>query len=241
MNNNSPDILLIEDDPQMRLFLTTTLGDSGWTVLQAATGKQGISIAKSHNPNIVILDLGLPDMDGVDLVVRLRKSSLVPIIVVSARDRESDITRTLDAGADDYLTKPFRNAELIARIKAVARRAPRAASPALTGVFSVGELFIEFTRRQVFVAGREIHLTPIEYKLLLVLVQHAGLVVTHRHILLDVWGPSHVDQSHYVRIYMGHLRHKLEADPARPRYILTEAGVGYRLSFEETGIGRNAE
>ncbi|QFY44386.1 response regulator [Candidatus Methylospira mobilis] len=229
MNGNTLRILLIEDDPQMRLFLTTTLEDSGWNVLQAATGKQGLSLVRSHGPNIVILDLGLPDTDGVDLAVRLRKLSPVPIIVVSARDRESDITRALDAGADDYLTKPFRNAELIARIKAVARRAARTDAPSLTGVFSVGDLRIDFSRRQVFVAASEIHLTPIEYKLLLLLARHAGLVVTHRQILQDVWGPSHADQSHYVRIYMGHLRHKLETDPARPRYILTEAGVGYRL------------
>jgi two-component system, OmpR family, KDP operon response regulator KdpE len=223
-------MLLIEDDPHMRLFLQMTLGDSGWIVLHAASGTQGMSLTRSHKPDIILLDLGLPDMDGIELAIKIRTFSDIPIIVVSARDRESDITRALDAGADDYLTKPFRNAELISRIRAVMRRVPqRVASGAPGGAFNVGELDVDLTSRRVFLGGREVHLTQTEYRLLIVLIEHAGLVVTHRQILLDVWGASHTDRSHYVRIYMGHLRHKLEVDPTRPRYILTEVGVGYRL------------
>jgi two-component system KDP operon response regulator KdpE len=181
----------------------------------------------------VILDLGLPDMDGVEVVDRLRKRTGVPLIILSARNHENDITQALDAGADDYLTKPFSTAELVARIRALLRRASQRSWGPPRDVFQVGDLKVELTRRKVSLEDREIHLTPIEYRLLTALISHAGSVVTHRQLLNEVWGPGHTEHSHYVRIYMGQLRHKIEADPARPRYLLTEPGVGYRLCDDE--------
>ncbi|HYE36582.1 winged helix-turn-helix domain-containing protein [Methylocaldum sp.] len=172
-------------------------------------------------------------MDGVEVVERLRKRTQIPLIILSARNHETDITQALDVGADDYLTKPFSTAELVARIRALLRRALQRPWGPPRDIFQVGELKVELTRRKVFLAEREIHLTPIEYRLLTALIAHAGLVVTHRQLLNEVWGPAQIEHSHYVRIYMGQLRHKLEADPARPRYLLTEAGVGYRLCDED--------
>jgi two-component system KDP operon response regulator KdpE len=223
-----PLLLLIEDDPQFRLLLTTTLENQDYQVLAIETGREGLIAARNRQPGLLILDLGLPDIDGQEVIRRLRKWSELPVIVLSARNQETDITQALDNGADDYLTKPFSNAELMSRIKALLRRVAKLPGGAQE-VFQVGELKIELTRRRVFVGEQEVSLTPIEFNLLCVLVRHAGFVVTHRQLLEQVWGPSYVEHSHYLRIYMGQLRHKLESDPARPRYLLTEAGVGYRL------------
>lgn len=232
MKTTGPLLLLIEDDPQFRLLLSTTLESQEYQVLAVATGREGLIAARNRKPSLLILDLGLPDIDGQDVIRRLRLWSELPIIVLSARNQESDITLALDNGADDYLTKPFSTAELLSRIKALLRRVAKLPGGAQE-FFQVGELKIELTKRRVFVNEQEIHLTPIEFRLLCVLVRNAGFVVTHRQLLEKVWGASYIEHSHYLRIYMGQLRHKIEADPARPRYLLTEAGVGYRLSEED--------
>jgi two-component system KDP operon response regulator KdpE len=232
MKVKSPLLLLIEDDPQFRLLLTTTLENQGYRVLANQTGKEGLIAARSQQPDLLILDLGLPDIDGQEVIRRLRKWSELPIIVLSARNQETDITQALDNGADDYLTKPFSNAELMSRIKALLRRVAKLPG-GVQEVFEIGELKIELTKRRVFVAEREVHLTPIEFRLLGELVRNAGFVVTHRQLLEKVWGASYVEHSHYLRIYMGQLRHKIEPDPTRPRYLLTEAGIGYRMFDEE--------
>ena len=221
--------MLIEDDPQFRLLLATTLENQGYSVLAVETGKEGLNAARSQHPNLLILDLGLPDIDGQEIICRLRKCSELPIIVLSARNQENDITQALDNGADDYLTKPFSSAELLSRIKALLRRAGKTPG-GNQEVFQAGELKIELAKRRVFVGEREIHLTQIEFRLLSALVQNAGFVLTHRQLLEKVWGAAYVEHNHYVRIHMGQLRHKIESDPARPRYLLTETGVGYRLS-----------
>jgi two-component system KDP operon response regulator KdpE len=228
MKTTTPLLLLIEDDPQFQMLLSTTLESQDYRVLAAATGQEGLIAARNRQPSLLILDLGLPDIDGQEVIRRLRKWSEVPIIVLSARNQENEITQALDNGADDYLTKPFSTAVLMSRIKALLRRVAKLPGGAQK-VFQVGELKIELTRRRVFVSEQEVSLTPIEFNLLCVLVRHAGFVVTHRQLLEKVWGPSYIEHSHYLRTYMGQLRHKLEADPARPRYLLTEAGVGYRL------------
>ena len=233
MKNTLPLLLLIEDDPQFQLLLSTTLENQHYSVLATTTGREGLYAVKHKHPKLLILDLGLPDMDGQALIKELRKTSALPIIVLSARNQEHDITQALDNGADDYLTKPFSNAELLSRIKALLRRTGNAANNGNPDVFQSGELRIELTRRRVFMGSKEIHLTPIEFQLISLLVQNAGFVVTHRQLLEKVWGVSYVEHNHYLRIYMGQLRHKLEPDPARPRYLLTEAGVGYRLNEEE--------
>ena len=227
MTEPSPLILIIEDDPQTRRFLKASLGGRGWGIREAETAALGLAAAKNNPPDLAIVDLGLPDMDGVALVRSLRLVSDLPILILSARSQERDKIEALDAGADDYLTKPFSTGELDARLRALLRRA---AKTAVKGkVFAVGPLRIDLARRQVFKDGAEVRLTPIEYRLLALLVRQAGLVVTHRQLLKEVWGPEHVHDSHYLRIYMGQLRHKLEADPARPRHLVTEVGVGYRL------------
>jgi two-component system, OmpR family, KDP operon response regulator KdpE len=228
MKPSSPLLLLIEDDPQFQMLLSTTLESQDYQVLAIATGREGLIAARNRQPSLLILDLGLPDIDGQEVIRRLRKWSEVPIIVLTARNQESEITQSLDNGADDYLTKPFSTAVLISRIKALLRRVAKLPGGAQE-FFQFGELKIELTKRRVFVGEQEVSLTPIEFKLLCVLVRHAGFVVTHRQLLEKVWGPSYIEHSHYLRIYMGQLRHKLESDPARPRYLLTEAGVGYRL------------
>ena len=221
-------LLLIEDDPLFQVLLSTTLESQDYQVLATATGQEGLIAARNRQPSLLILDLGLPDIDGQKVIRRLRKWSEVPIIVLSARNQESEITQALNNGADDYLTKPFSTAVLMSRIKALLRRVAKLPSGGLE-VFQVGELKIELTKRRVFVGEQEVSLTPIEFNLLCVLVRHAGFVVTHRQLLEKVWGTSYIEHNHYLRTYMGQLRHKLEVDPARPRYLLTEAGVGYRL------------
>ncbi|NLF79457.1 MAG: response regulator [Chloroflexi bacterium] len=224
-------ILAIEDDPQILRFLRTTLTSSGYRLIEAITGGEGINQVALRHPDIIILDLGLPDLDGLDVTRRLREWSETPIIVVSAREKERDKVEALDAGADDYLTKPFGTAELLARIRVALRHSLKSMGMD-DGQFEVGDLRVDQIRRQVFVQGNEVHLSPIEYKLLTILVQYAGKVVTGRQLLKHVWGPGYEHESHYVRVYMGQLRHKLEADPARPRYLITEPGVGYRLKVE---------
>jgi two-component system KDP operon response regulator KdpE len=228
MKNTVPLLLLVEDDPQFRLLLTTTLENQQYSILTVATGREGLMTVRSQHPNLLILDLGLPDIDGQDLIINLRTWTQLPIIVLSARNQEQDITLALDNGADDYLTKPFNNAELLSRVRALLRRVAQLPQ-GIQEIFQVDDLKIELTKRQVFVAEKESHLTPIEFNLLSILVHHAGFVVTHRQLLEKIWGSSYIEHSHYLRIYMRQLRQKIESDSARPHYLLTEAGIGYRL------------
>ena len=230
--NNSATIIVIEDEVQIRRFLRTTLVSEGYHVIEAETGKQGLTEASMSKPDLIILDLGLPDMDGVEVVKELRTWSSVPIIVLSARSQESDKVSALDAGTNDYLVKPFGVGELLARIRVALRHVSSAQNGQEEGTFSVDELKVDMAHRKITVSGTEVHLTPIEYRLLTVLVKHAGKVLTHQLLLKEVWGPNYVERAHYLRIYMGILRHKLEKDPARPRFLLTEVGVGYRLAAE---------
>lgn len=223
-----PLVLVIEDEVAMRRFLRTSLGVQGYRVIEAGTAKEGLSLAAGHNPTIILLDLGLPDLDGISLTRSLREWSKTPIIVISARGRENDKVEALDAGADDYLTKPFGLNELLARMRVAMRHAAKGDATAQP-TFDLDNLHVDFVKRTVKVGEREVHLTPIEYKLLALLAQHAGKVLTHRQILKEVWGPGYATQSHYVRVHMAELRKKIEADPARPAWILTEPGVGYRL------------
>ncbi|MBI4627267.1 MAG: response regulator [Candidatus Rokubacteria bacterium] len=227
-----PVVVLIEDEPQIRRFLRATLTREGYRLFEAPTGAAGLVEVGSRQPDVVIVDLGLPDMDGLEVIRRLREWTAVPVIVLSARGQERDKVVALDAGADDYVSKPFGASELLARIRVALRHAAGASYESDEATFKMGGLQVNLLGRQVFVGDTEVHLTPIEYKLLTTLVQHAGRVVTHQQLLREVWGPTHTDQAHYVRVYMGHLRHKLEAEPARPRYLLTEPGVGYRLAVE---------
>jgi two-component system KDP operon response regulator KdpE len=228
-----PTAIVIEDEPQIRRFVRGALEAEGWLVHEAGTLRDGLAAAGTRQPDLLVVDLGLPDGDGVTLIRDVRGWSGVPIIVLSARTDEADKIAALDAGADDYLTKPFGTGELLARVRANLRR-PRAAGgggdePAAEAVFRFGEIELDRGARIVRRAGSEVHLTPTEYRLLSILVANAGRVLTQRQLLREVWGPSHTDQSHYLRIYMGHLRQKLEADPAQPRHLLTETAVGYRL------------
>jgi two-component system KDP operon response regulator KdpE len=227
-----PVVVLVEDEPQIRRFLRATLTGQGYRLFEATTGAAGIIEVGSRQPDVVIIDLGLPDMDGTDVIRRLREWTTVPIIVLSARGQERDKVTALDAGADDYVSKPFGAGELLARIRVALRHAAGASHEADEAAFRVGELHVDLLRRQVAVGAAEVRLTPIEYKLLTTLIRHAGKVVTHQQLLREVWGPTYSDQAHYVRIYMAHLRHKLEVESARPRYFLTEPGVGYRLAVD---------
>jgi two-component system KDP operon response regulator KdpE len=226
----SPVVVLIEDEPQIRRFLRATLGSSGYRLHEATSGEDGLVEAATRQPDVVILDLGLPDIDGLQVIRRLREWSTVPIIVLSARGQEGDKVAALDAGADDYVSKPFAVGELMARLRVALRHAAVGESGEPT--FTVAGLRVDQVKRLVQMDGKDVHLTPIEYRLLTTLVRHAGRVVSQRQLLKDVWGPAHTDQTHYLRVYMGTLRRKLEQDPARPRYLLTEPGVGYRLAAE---------
>ncbi len=225
-------ILLIEDEPQMRRFLRITLQSQGYRLVEAATAQEGLMQATTRNPDVVLLDLGLPDLDGLEVTRRLREWTLTPIIVISAREQEQDKVKALDAGADDYLTKPFNAGELLARIRVALRHAVRRNAGQHEPVFTLHNLRVDLAQRQVFVDNKEVHLTPIEYKLLMVLIRHAGKVITHRQLLQEVWGPAHVNEVQYLRVYMTQLRHKLEADPARPRFLMNEPGIGYRLKYD---------
>ncbi len=224
----TPTALLVEDEPQIRRFVRSALEDEGWQIFEADKLQRGLIDAGTRQPDLIILDLGLPDGDGVDFIKDVRKWSGVPIIVLSARVNEADKIKALDAGADDYLTKPFGVGELLARVRATFRR-QRQPGISLDGVVQFGEVKVDMKARLVTKAGRMVHLTPTEYRLLTALVTNAGRVVTNPQLLREVWGPSHSESGHYLRIYMGHLRQKLEDDPTQPRYLLTETAVGYRL------------
>jgi len=224
-----PTALIIDDEVQMRRLLRVNLESNGYRVVEAASGQEGIIQAAQCRPDVVVLDLGLPDMDGVTVLTRLREWSRVPVVVLSVRDREEDKVAALDNGADDYVTKPFRTGELLARLRVAQRHAQPA--PEVT-VFHAGPLEVDLTARRVKLNGREVRLTATEYALLRLFIQHAGKVLTHRLILREVWGPNAVEQTHYLRVYIAHLREKLEVEPARPRLIVTEPGIGYRLLDE---------
>jgi two-component system KDP operon response regulator KdpE len=226
----SPVVLIVEDDSSIAQFVAASLSASGLRPVSASTAAQGLREAREQPPALFIVDLGLPDLDGVELIAQLRARSATPILVLSARLQEAQKIAALDAGADDYLTKPFGVGELLARVRAMLRRA--AANPEPAERIEVGDLVLDRESRQVQLAGQAVHLTPLEYRLLERLARAQGKVVTHRQLLADVWGTDQVDQLHYLRIYMGHLRAKLEANPAEPRYLLTELGVGYRLADE---------
>ncbi len=231
MSTTSPIILILEDEREIRQFVRTALESEGCQVFEAGTVKQGLVAAATRRPDLIIADLGLPDGDGVDFIRQVRTWTGVPIIVLSARTHENDKVAALDVGADDFITKPFGVNELLARTRANLRRM-RLGQPTPDAVFRFGDIEIDLAARIVRKAGTEVHLTPIEYRLLGVLVANAGRVMTHPHLLREVWGPSHSDSTHYLRVYMGNLRQKLEDDSAQPRYIITETGVGYRLLAE---------
>jgi two-component system KDP operon response regulator KdpE len=230
MNQPSPTVLLVEDDPHIRRFVRSALESEGCAVIESDAMRQGLIDAGTRKPDMVILDLGLPDGDGREFVTDLRTWSSMPVLVLSARATEVDKIDVLDAGADDYLTKPFSVGELLARVRAMLRRSRRG-TEIEQPLFRFGRIEVDLIRRQVTRDGEAVHLTPIEYRLLCLLLAHAGKVMTHRHLLRDVWGPSFVDSNHYLRIYVGHLRQKLEDDPAQPRHFLTEVGVGYRFNL----------
>jgi two-component system KDP operon response regulator KdpE len=232
MTEARPTILVIEDEPEIRHFLRTSLGAEGYRVVEAENGERGVIEAGSHKPDLAIVDLGLPDIDGVEVIRRIRRWSPMPIVVLSARAREQAKVEALDAGADDYVTKPFGVGELLARVRVALRHAARA--PTGEETLDLGGTSIDLQRRRTMRGSEEVHLTPIEFRLLACLAQHLGMVVTHRQLLREVWGPSHIEHTHYLRIYMKQLRDKLEDDPIRPKHLLTETGVGYRLVAEET-------
>jgi two-component system KDP operon response regulator KdpE len=228
---SQPLLLIVEDEPALRRFLAPTLGNQGYQVLQAATAAEGMALARSHNPDLVLLDLGLPDQDGLKVLEDIRSWSRRPVIILSARSQERTKVKALDLGADDYLTKPFGAEELLARLRVALRHAVQ--SPRAEPVFEQGGLRVDLEKREVLLRGEAVRLTALEYKLLEALVRRAGKVATHAQLLSDVWGPGGDGQNHYLRIYMAQLRHKLEADPTRPRFFLTEPGVGYRLNEED--------
>lgn len=215
----------------MRRFLRAALSPPDYHLVEAATAREGLAHAAAHNPDVILLDLGLPDLDGLQVARQLREWSRAPIIVISARGKEQDKVAALDIGADDYLTKPFSVPELLARIRVALRHATRSDDGA-EPVFEAGTLKVDLVRRRVTRGGEELHLTPTEYKLLTTLIRHAGKVITHRQLLKEVWGPNSTNQTHYLRVYMAQLRHKVEEDPTRPRLLTTESGVGYRLKTE---------
>ena len=224
-------ILVIEDEPQMRRFLRGALATAGCKLVEATTGEEGISSASAHPPDIILLDLGLPDIDGLEVTRRLREWTAIPIIVLSARGQEQDKVAALDAGADDYLTKPFSLQELMARIRVAQRHAARSEEKE-ESVHVFGDLRVDLGNRVVTRGKDEVRLTPVEYKLLATLVRNAGRVMTHQQLLKEVWGLRYANQKQYLHVYIGHLRSKLEDDPARPRFLLTEPGVGYRFKAD---------
>jgi two-component system KDP operon response regulator KdpE len=231
MSELKPAILVVEDEPEIRRFLRASLAADGYRVIEAAKGERGAIDAGTHKPDMAIVDLGLPDIDGIEVIRRIRAWSPMPIVVLSARAQETSKIEALDAGADDYITKPFGVGELLARVRAALRHAVR---PSQGGnELVLGDARIDLQKRQALRSGHELHLTPIEFRLLVCLGKHLGLVVTHRQLLTEVWGPSHAEDTHYLRIYMKQLREKLEADPVRPKHLVTETGVGYRLLAEE--------
>jgi two-component system, OmpR family, KDP operon response regulator KdpE len=233
MTEQQPKILLVEDEQQIRRFLRVTLVSNGYKLIEAGGGQEGLTLAASEKPDLIILDLGLPDMDGLDFARQLREWCSAPVIVLSARGQEDDKIAALDAGADDYLTKPFGTGELLARLRVAFRHHDRTRTESNGTLYAFGKVSIDLAKRQVFKDGVELHLTPIEYKLLALLLRHAGKVLTHKQLLKDVWGDAYSDEHHYLRVYMGQLRHKLEDNAARPRHLITEPGVGYRLKIDQ--------
>jgi two-component system, OmpR family, KDP operon response regulator KdpE len=226
-----PVVLVIEDEPPIRRFLRPSLASQGYRVVEAETGEDGLIQAATRQPDLVVLDLGLPDLDGIEVIRRLREWASVPIIVLSARGGESDKVAALDAGADDYVAKPFAVGELLARARVALRHSAQGREPG-ESTYTLRNLRVDLGRRRVWLGDAEVRLTPIEYRLLAILVRHAGKVLTHRQLLQEVWGPGQVEQTHYLRVYMANLRRKLEADPTRPQLLRTEPGVGYRLLTE---------
>jgi two-component system, OmpR family, KDP operon response regulator KdpE len=227
-----PLILVVEDDRRMRAYLRATLSDQRFRIAEAETGAEALAQAAGHNPDFVVLDLGLPDMDGTEVTTKLREWTAVPILILSARGEEADKIAALDAGANDYLTKPFGTGELLARIRVWLRQSQRADADSPSSVLDVGDLRLDFAKRLAFVGGREVRLTATQYKLFGTLMRNAGKILTHEQILLTVWGPAYTKETQYLRVYMGQLRQKFEKDPARPRYLITEPGIGYRLLAE---------
>jgi two-component system KDP operon response regulator KdpE len=224
-------VLVIEDEPQIRRFLRASFDAEGYRVVESASGRRATIDAASHKPDLAIVDLGLPDVDGIDVIRRIRQWSSMPVIVLSARTQERTKIEALDAGANDYITKPFGVGELLARVRAALRHRSRLADGG--NVLRLGDAIVDLDRRAATRAGQPLHLTPIEFRLLATLARHLGMVVTHRELLSEVWGPTHANDTHYLRIYAKQLRDKLEADPVRPRYLVTETGVGYRLLVDD--------
>jgi two-component system KDP operon response regulator KdpE len=225
-----PTILIVEDEPEIRRFLRSSLGAEGFRVVESPNGERGTIDAGVHKPDLAIVDLALPDLDGVELIRRIRTWSPMPIVVLSARAQEHSKIQALDAGADDYVTKPFGIGELLARVRVALRHAARSPEGE---VLVLGDTTVQLSKRRIVRNGAEIHLTPIEFRVLARLAKHLGMIVTHRQLLTEVWGPSHAGDTHYLRVYMKQLRDKVEPDPVRPRYLLTETGVGYRLVADE--------
>jgi two-component system, OmpR family, KDP operon response regulator KdpE len=232
MSDAQPLVLIIEDEADMRTFARIALAAHGYRMVEASTAAEGIRQATTYNPDLVLLDLGLPDGDGSSVTRRLREWSTVPILIISARGGEDAKVKALDEGADDYMTKPFGAAEMMARIRVALRNAARSRAEPVAVVHIGEDIRVDLARRTVIVRGEEVHLTPIEFKLLATLLRHSGMVLTHRHLLEEVWGPGHEKEMQYLRVYMTQLRHKLERKPARPRYLMTEPGIGYRLRLE---------
>ena len=233
MSENDPIVLVIEDEVPIRRFLKIALADHGYAFREAANGKEGLMKVATEHPDLLILDLGLPDMDGLEVAKQVREWSTIPIIILSARGQEKDKVEALDLGADDYLTKPFGVPELLARVRVALRHSTRVASGKAEPDFSFGNVRVDFSRRLVFMDGEEVKLTRTEYKLLQTMIKYAGKVVTHKQLLKEIWGQSYFDESNYLRVYMAHLRRKLEKDPAHPKHFITEAGVGYRLRTDD--------
>lgn len=229
MSDVEPLVLVVEDEPQMRKFIRASLTSHGYRILEAERASEALMLLTSQPPEVLLLDLGLPDADGIEFTRRVREWTSVPILVLSARGREDDKVQALDAGADDYLTKPFGVKELLARMRVALRHAQGASTGGAAQVIQLGDVTLDLARREVARGGQAIHLTPIEYKLLVLLARHAGRVLTHRQILKEVWGPAYAAHTHYVRVHMAELRRKLEPERSRPKLLLTEPGVGYRL------------
>jgi len=232
MPPEGPTLLVIEDERELGRVLRVSLVGQGYRLVESATGSDGVMQAASQQPDLMVLDLGLPDIDGLEVIRQVREWSHMPIIILSARGQEHQKVEALDAGADDYLTKPFGVSELVARIRVALRHIARDAGEAGEPLFVSGKLRVDLVCRQVFVGDDEIHLTPIEYRLLTTMIKHVGKVITHKQLLKEVWGPDCVYETHYLRVYMAQLRRKIEADSARPQFILTESGVGYRLASQ---------
>jgi two-component system, OmpR family, KDP operon response regulator KdpE len=233
MASDRPLVYIIEDEPGIRRFLRASLEQEGYRLVEAVTGRQALTMIRSRPPDVIILDLGLPDIDGMEIIDFVRSWSKLPIVVLSARTKDRDKVEALDRGADDYLTKPFSVSELHARLRVALRHSAMMASPDGQETFETGPLRVELATRHVYVSGEEVHLTPVEYRLLETLIANAGRVLTHRYLREEVWGPYRAGSVHHLRVHMGNLRRKIESDPARPQLLRTEQGIGYRMSLED--------